>query len=298
MLRLTRDHTVSGDERYRAFEPALTVDPGETVVVETINHMTPVVGSEDDLQAHGSTGYREREETGPICVRGAAPGDMLAVRIDRIDVVGLPHAQGTSQFGSRYEQAPFVMPVEGGRCRLPGGLSAPYDPVVGEIYTTPADPPVFYDHGGTMDFTEVRPGNTVYLPVFHEGGLLVMGDVHACQGEGEIFGEGAETAADVTVTIDVDRTYRNPRPLIETPDSLITLASRGGLMESLELAIRDMTGLLVRLHGVTEEEAYTYCTVVGSVRVGGQLSRRDWFEERCLVGLSVPKQPAGGTRSC
>ncbi len=60
-------------------------------------------------------------------------------------------------------------------------------------------------------------------------------------------------------------------------------------MVSLDLAIRDMTEILVRLHGVTEEEAYTYCTVVGSVRIGGQLSRRDWFEERCLVGPSVPR---------
>lgn len=60
-------------------------------------------------------------------------------------------------------------------------------------------------------------------------------------------------------------------------------------MVSFDLAIRDMTEILVRLHGVTENEACTYCTVVGSVRVGGQLSRRDWFEERCLVGLSVPR---------
>ncbi len=37
-------------------------------------------------------------------------------------------------------------------------------------------------------------------------------------------------------------------------------------MVTLDLAIRDMTEILVRLHGVIEEEAYTYCTVVGSLR--------------------------------
>ena len=118
-----------------------------------------------------------------------------------------------------------------------------------------------------------------------------MGDVHAVQGEGEVFGEGAETAADVTVTIDIDRHYRHCRPLIETPDSLIALACRGGLFEGLSLAVEDMTRLFARLHGVTQQQAYTYCTVVGSVRLGGHLSRRAWLEEMCLVGLSVPRFP-------
>ena len=64
--------------------------------------------------------------------------------------------------------------------------------MIGDIYTTP-DATVdttYIDHGGNMDFTEVQPGNTLYLPVFREGGLLVLGDVHALQGDGEIYGEG------------------------------------------------------------------------------------------------------------
>lgn len=292
MTRLTRDHTV--DHSYSVLEPALTIEPGETIVVETINHMTPIVRSEADLHPHGSPEYREREETGPIAVRGARPGDMLAVHIEQIEVVGLPHAHGWGPLAGVYPQEPMTFPVEGDRCKLPGGIGVPLAPMIGDIYTMPVTPlpPSDYeafDHGGNMDFTEIRPGNTLYLPVFHDGGLLVLGDVHAFQGDGEVFGEGGECAADVTLTIDVDRTYCSARPLVETPTELITLAGRGSLWDSLKLAMQDMVSILTRVRGVSEGDAYVFCGMAGSIRIGASMSSRQATEDRCLVGLSVPK---------
>ena len=52
MKRLTRDKTVPLGQRYRTMAPVLSISPCETIVVETINHMTPVVLSEVDLHAH------------------------------------------------------------------------------------------------------------------------------------------------------------------------------------------------------------------------------------------------------
>ena len=86
---MTTAPTVVGRSRI-----VLTIDPGETIVVETVNHMTPVIRSADELHARGSPLCRQREETGPIYVRGAKPGDALSARIERIDLVGLPHAHG------------------------------------------------------------------------------------------------------------------------------------------------------------------------------------------------------------
>jgi amidase len=291
MRRLKRENTVPHGQRYRVYEPVMTIHPGETIVVETINHMTPVVKGIEDLHAHGSSEYREREETGPVCVEGAEPGEMLAVKIEKIEVVGIPHAHGSGPLADVFRQEPLLFPHEGGRITFPGGLSAPYAPMVGDIYTTPKEPKGnFFDHGGNMDFTEVKPGNTLHLPVFREGGLLVMGDVHAAQGDGEIYGEAAETAADVTVTIDIDRRYRCPRPMVETADSLICLAGRGVLFESLKLVVRDMTELLARLYGVREEEAYILCTTIGSLRTAGCVCYAGKSMEKwTLAALSVPK---------
>jgi amidase len=291
MRHLSRDKTVPCPQRYRVFDPVMTIEAGETIVVETINHMTPIVESEADLHAHGTPEYREREETGPIFVRGAAPGDMLAIRIEDIQIVGLPHAHGAGPLVDRFPQQPKVFPVEQGRCFLTSGLSVPVAPMVGDIYTTPPEEKAtHYDHGGNMDFTEIKPGNTLYLPVYHDGGLLVLGDVHAAQGDGEVFGEGAETAADVTVTIDIDRRLHGERPIVETPDSWVCLACRGPLFDSLTQALDDSVALFSRLHDTSPADAYVFCATVGSVRFGGTLFRRELAEGSCLVGFSVPKE--------
>jgi amidase len=273
----------------------MTVRPAETIVVETINHMTPIVRSEEDLHPHGSPEYREREETGPIAVEDAHPGDMLAVRIERIELVGLPHAHGWGPLHDRetgaYKQPPLVFPIEGGAVKFPGGLRVPLAPMVGDIYTTPLDEPHHYDHGGNMDCVEVKPGNTLYLPVLREGGLLVLGDVHAYQGDAEIYGEAAECAADVTITLNVDRTYRSKRPIVETPDCLICIAARGGLFEGLQLAVADMVDLLVRVFGLSRQDAYVYSTLGGSLRLAGCASRKATVEKDAIACLSVPLEP-------
>lgn len=290
MQRLSRKHTVPNSRRYHLSEPALVVEPGETVLVETISHMSPIVWGEADLAAHGTPEYREREETGPIFVRGVRPGDTLAVRIEAIEVVGLPHAHGSGPLAETYPQRPRVFAIENGRCRLPGGARVPLAPMVGDIYTTPSTPdPSGVDHGGNMDFTEIRPGNTLYLPSFHQGGLLVLGDVHAFQGDGEIFGEGGECAAEVTVTLDIDRTYRHPRPLVETRECLIGLARGEDLFASIQLVVRDMTVLISRLYGLNEQDAYVLVCGVGSLRFAGSVARREWLERSPLVALSIPR---------
>jgi amidase len=295
MKRLTRDKIVPDGMRYKVLEPVMTVEPGETILVETINHMTPIVRTEADLHPHGSPEYRERCETGPIAVNGAKPGDMLAVKIDKIDVVGLPHAHGWGPLHDRetgeYKQPPLAFPVENGAVKFPGGLRVPLAPMVGDIYTTPLDERHYYDHGGNMDFVEVKPGSTLYLPVLRDGGLLVLGDVHAYQGDAEIYGEAAETAAEVTITLDVDRTYRSERPIVETPECLICIAARGALFDGIQLAVADMTDLLVRVFGLSKQDAYVYSTLGASLRLAGCASRRGMVEKDAVACLSVPLEP-------
>lgn len=291
MKRLPRKHTVPVHQRYQAHEPVLTIDPGETIAVETANHMTSVVRSEADLHPHGSPLYREREESGPICIRGAKPGGVLSIHIQQIDLVGMPHSHGRGPLVETYPQQPLLFPVEYGRCLLPGGLSTAVEPMIGDIYTTPTTPSGahYYDCGGNMDFPEVRAGNTLYLPVQADGALLVLGDVHAFQGDGELYGEGGECAAEVTITVDLEDRYPIARPLVETPDAFIGLACRESLFESISLALKDVVRLVAHLHGVSEADAYVACTMLGSVRVAGCLSSQGATERNVLVGLSVPK---------
>jgi acetamidase/formamidase len=171
--------------------------------------------------------------------------------------------------------------------------------MVGDVYTTPAAPEDarYFDCGGNMDFPEVSPGNTLYLPVRTDGALLVLGDVHAFQGDGELFGEGGECAAEVQVTIDIEDNLPVRRPLVETPEAFVCLACRDTLFDGIALATKDMVALIGHVYRVHAADAYVACAMLGSLRVAGCWGYRPSVSTPVLLGLSVPKdlrQPRPG----
>ncbi|MFO8008697.1 MAG: hypothetical protein R6V05_13280, partial [Candidatus Brocadiia bacterium] len=145
MKRITREHTIGVEGRYRVFGPAAEVELGETFVVETINFRTPIIRTPEDANPEN---FREREETGPIYVRGIEPGDVLAIHIEEIRPEG--HASGG--WWDDPEVNAFL-PIEDSQVHFPGGLRAPVSMMIGDIYVTPREPcPNPWDNGGNMDF--------------------------------------------------------------------------------------------------------------------------------------------------
>src|SRR5262249_61307261 len=59
------------------------------------------------------------------------------------------------------------------------------------------------DWGGNLDIRDACPGNRILLPVYHAGALFYLGDVHACQGDTEFTGTGAERTATGRVKLDL-----------------------------------------------------------------------------------------------
>jgi amidase len=286
MKRITRDHTVPVDRRYKAREPVAEVDLGESFVVETINFRTPVIRSETDANP---VTYREREETGPIWVKGVEAGDVLAVHIEDIRPEG--HASGG------WWDDPHVnsfLRIEGERVVFPGGLWAPLHMMIGDIYVTPAGPCQNPDdNGGNMDFKDVSAGNTLLLRAQLSGGLLVLGDCHAAQGDGEILGLAAECAAEAVLRITKATTCLSERPTIVKPGSFVSIACRPDYAQARDLAVDDAKRILARLAGCTEAEAYLYVTTVGDLRNGAVWSMGKsepaWVRTmNVVVGVEVP----------
>jgi amidase len=279
--RVTRDKTVPTERRYRVFEPVAEVALGETFVVETINFRTPIIRNPQDANP---AVYREREETGPIYVKGIGPGDVLAVHIEAIRPEG--HASGG------WWHDPHVnsfLKIEDEAVRFPGGLWAPLRMMVGDIYVTPAEPcPNPWDNGGNMDFKDVAAGNTLHLKAQLDGGLLVLGDLHACQGDGEVLGLGAECAGEVVLRVERDDTFLPERPMVKKPGSFVCIACRWAYHEARDVAARDAAGVLSRITGVTEAEAFLYCTTVGDLRNGAVWAMGRAEKLPAVVGLEVP----------
>src|SRR5579862_6656130 len=102
------------------------------------------------------------------------------------------------------------------RCQTPGlsarrfrDVTVPLRPMIGNIGVAPPDDqailsPDVGDYGGNLDYTGIKEGTTLYLPVYHQGALVsVASDMHAAMGDGELAGTGLETSADVDIVLDV-----------------------------------------------------------------------------------------------
>jgi amidase len=203
------------------YEPALRVAPGDTVETNTVDS-----GGLDKQGEQVTPGGNP--QTGPFYVEGAASGDVLAVRFDRI-VPNRPWGRTSALVAAHVVDPGFVadLPRERGRGKWEidlerwtatlaepetalGRLTIPLDPMLGCFGVAPPRGQAIScatsgTHGGNMDYRGFRQGVTVYFPVFVEGALFHLGDGHATQGDGEITGTGTEISMDVTFTTWIHR---------------------------------------------------------------------------------------------
>src|SRR4029453_14202162 len=99
------------------------------------------------------------------------------------------------------------LPEVGARAEFLPGIRLPVIPFCGEIGVAPPDGPRSTTppdvHGGNMDTRPLTPGATLFLPVFHDGARLSVGDGHAAQGDGEVCGTAIETPMFLTARLTV-----------------------------------------------------------------------------------------------
>jgi acetamidase/formamidase len=121
--------------------------------------------------------------------------------------------------------------------------------------------------GGNMDNKELRPGTTLYLPVFNDGALFMVGDGHAVQGDGEVYVTAIETGLTgtfrLTVRKDLDWTW----PFAETPTHLISIGLDEDLDDAAKQAVREMVAHICRRTNLSRNQAYMLCSLAGDLRV-------------------------------
>jgi acetamidase/formamidase len=112
------------------------------------------------------------------------------------------------------------------------------------------------DFGGNMDAPEIRPGTTVYLPIFHDGAYVYFGDGHARQGHGEVAGTGLETSMDVVLKIDVIKGKTIDWPRLEDDRYLMVAGSARPLIDAFRIAHVELIEWLVDEYGFDKFDAY------------------------------------------
>lgn len=270
--------------------PAAWIDPGTTIIFETQDALDGQIQSEEDSTSKVDLDH-VNPATGPVFVNGAKPGDTLVADILEI----IPSDQGTALiipgFGFLQDTipGPFTKILQldnGGKYIFNDSIKIARKPMIGTIGVAPLEPVTTLSsgaHGGNLDTTDIRAGSKVFLPVFVEGALFGVGDVHARMGDGEVCGTGIECAAEVKIRLDLISGYPIARPRIETDDEIMCVASADGLEAAIRLALQDMVAWLRIEKNMTVEEAYMVASITGDVRIGQVV------DPAVTVRVAVPK---------
>jgi len=100
------------------------------------------------------------------------------------------------------------------------------------------------------------------LPVSVKGGLLVFGDIHAAQGDGEICGVALETSAELQFKIGL-RKEQIEWPRVINDDWIMVLGSSRPLMEAYKIAHVALVKWLTMDYGYAKWDALQMVSQVG-----------------------------------
>jgi amidase len=276
MLRVPRDHLTY--EFSAETEPVATVAAGDVFVVETHDTSTGRIHRREDVPdfVRLRDPRKVNPAAGPVFVEGASPGDDLIVEIldIRLQPTGFVRVlAGAGVLREGVEPDGVLMArIDREDLVLGESIRMPLRPMVGVIGTAPADGVIYTaepgPQGSNIDINAITVGARVHLPVHVPGALLAIGDVHASMGDGEVSGTGVEIAAEVTVRVDLVSGAAPARPWIETAENWITTGSGPSLEDAVEIAVEELTGLLISRLGLSRTEAFLLVSARGDVRIG------------------------------
>lgn len=265
--------------------PVREVAPGSVLRVWCDDAFAGRIRTVDDVASTALDANFLNPQTGPFAVRGAEPGDTLALHL--VDLTpargwgastlvpffgGLTATDRTALLHDPLPERTWIYEVDRARGTVtfvassaPVSIELPMNPMLGTVGVAPANrevrsslvPDAF---GGNMDTPEMRAGATCYLPVNEPGAIFSIGDGHYRQGEGESCGVAVEGAMDVTLLVDLIKGTSPGWPRIETDEELITVGSSRPLEDAWRIGQVEMVGWLSGLLGLDRLDAYQLVT--------------------------------------
>jgi len=287
-----------------AATPVLEIESGETVQLTCADASGGQLSAQSTAaDVPGMDMGKVNPVTGPVYVKGAQPGDVLAVEILEF----APHDWGWTAiipgFGLLADEFPdpwlniSQVDTNARTVAFLPGVTLPFSPFPGTIGLAPQQPgehsvvpPTKW--GGNMDIKHLRAGTTLYLPVAVEGALFSVGDTHAAMGDAEVCGTAVETAMDITVRLSVrtDMSARFPQYSIPAGQLAATEQSSyhvcTGIGPDLFEAAREATHALVdhiaQRYDRTRPEAYAIASVAADLRIHEIVDVPNWVVGACL----------------
>jgi acetamidase/formamidase len=201
---------------------------------------------------------------GPVAIQDAMPGDSIEVRVLSV-FPRIPYGTTGRSPGRGLKQVPenerppakvTVMDLKRKVALFSPGVEVPLGPFMGVMALLPPDsegpnrrsgPPGLF--AGNLDLKELQDGSTLYIPVFHPGGLFYTGDAHAVQGDGEISGTAIETANTAYLQFILHKGKRLSGPRVETATHYIAIGLAPDLDDAMQMAYDQTVEWLKEMKG-------------------------------------------------
>jgi acetamidase/formamidase len=269
-------------------EPVITIADGDTVVINTRDVSDNQIGPDSDTSVIETLDWdRVYPLAGPIAVKGAQPGDTLAVEILDIHTQGWGWTAILPGLGLLPEEFPdaylriFDL-CHGDVAYMREDIAIPLTPFFGTMGVCPGGasaqpvmPPGTF--GGNMDTRQLCRGATLYLPVHVENAMFSCGDAHGCQGDGEVCVTGLEAPmfASLRFTLEKGRSlpspqYRTPAPLTPLVDTAPFYGTTGvgpDLYACAQDAVRAMVDHISTTYDLGREDAYLLSSLVVDLKI-------------------------------
>ena len=254
-------------------EPVKTVASGTTIEIETYDCFKDQIQSAETVVTEIDWN-QINPATGPIYVEGAMPGDVLKVKIEKLEIGD----QGVMVVGPNLgvmghritEMEAKIIPVRDGKAIF-NNVEIPINTMIGVIGVAPEGEGVNCgtpgNHGGNMDNKMVTEGATLYFPVFTEGALFGLGDFHAAMGDGEISVSGIEIAGKATVTLEVLKDVKLQHPMLENDEVFTQIVSAETLDQACKLATEEMIDRIVEKSGLPLSEVTMLMSAAGQAEI-------------------------------
>ncbi len=301
----TPDVTITADQTHNKFSrsipPVAKVPSGAVVEVftkEATDGQLTANSTVDDVKNLDFSPIHPL--TGPVYVEGAEPGDVLAVKLLKIEVGDWGWSAVVPGFGFLADEftEPYLKTFTLGKdarfARFNDKIKIPLRPFAGVMGVAPDTDSLLSTippraNGGNMDNPFLTEGVTVYFPVFVEGALFSIGDTHAAQGLGEVCGTAVEAPMRIVYQVEVLKNHRKlPEPQYETDDYYAVTAFATTIDEATKKATRYMIDYLVEEHGLSRTEAYVLCSLAGNLHIAEVVD-----VPHMLVAMHMPKSVLG-----
>jgi len=236
--------------------------------------------------------------TGPVYVEGADSGDVLEVRILRIDLAipyGYNGCAGFLPANCDSSGRTRIIPLDRKHmiAHFAPGLDLPLHPFFGSMGVAPprdsgrvsSNPPGI--HAGNMDDRELVAGTTLFIPIHAAGALFEVGDGHAAQGDGEVDQTAIETSLTGRLQLVVRKDLHLTWPRAETPTHVIAMGMDKDLTKATQIAVQQAIDFVAANRGWSKMEAYRLVSVVCDVRV------TELVDGNVGVHVMIPKKILG-----